>query len=74
MAKKMIKYSEALDELNEILSGLESEGIDVDEVSAKLKRAVELITFCREKINKAEIEVRTIVKDFEKEAEGNAAK
>ena len=67
MAKKPLKYNEAVDELNNILDDLQSERIDVDEVSVKVKRAVELIKLCREKISKTESEVRKIVKDFEKE-------
>jgi len=66
MSKKVIKYSEAVTELNIILDGLESEQVDVDEVSAKVKRAIELIKFCREKIENTELEVRKIVKEFEK--------
>jgi len=68
MSKKIFKYSEAVSELNTILLDLESERIDVDEVSAKVKKAVELIKFCRDKINKTELEVRKIVKEFEKES------
>jgi exodeoxyribonuclease VII small subunit len=67
MSKKSIQYSEAIEELNSILEGLESERIDVDEVSLKVKRAVELIRFCREKIAKTEMEVKKIVKEFEKD-------
>jgi len=66
MSKKAIKYSEAISELNAILDGLESEQVDVDEVSIKVKRAIELIKFCREKIEHTELEVRKIVKEFEK--------
>jgi exodeoxyribonuclease VII small subunit len=66
MSKKTIKYSEAISELSDILAGLESERIDVDEVSAKVKRAVELIKLCREKIEETELEVRKIVKEFDK--------
>ena len=65
MTKKVINYKEAVEELEKILSDLESERIDVDEVSLKLKRAVELITTCQEKIAKTELEVKKIVKDFE---------
>ncbi len=68
MSKKAIKYKEAVSELEKILAGLESEEIDVDEVSEKVKRAVELIKFCREKITKTELEVKKIVKEFEKES------
>ena len=66
MAKKIVKYSEAIEELQIILEDLESEKIDVDEVSDKVKKAVELIKLCREKIEKTELEVKNIVKDFDK--------
>lgn len=65
MNKKSVKYREAVDELNKILEDLESEKIDVDEVSEKVKRAVELIKLCRAKIEGTELEVRKIVKEFE---------
>ena len=69
MSKKAIRYNEAISELNSILEGLESERIDVDEVSLKVKRAIELIRLCREKIAKTELEVKKIVKEFEAEKE-----
>ncbi len=67
MSKKIIKYKEAVQELNSILEELESENIDVDEVSQKVKKAVDLIKVCRDKIDKTEMEVRKIVKKFEQE-------
>lgn len=67
MTKKAFKYSEAVEELNVILEDLESERVDVDDVSIKVKRAIELIGICREKIENTELEVRKIVKDFEKD-------
>ena len=67
MSKKEIRYKEAISELESILGGLESEAIDVDEVSLKVKRAVQLIKLCRERIGKTELEVRKIVKEFEKD-------
>ena len=65
MGKKSIKYNEAIEELNGILTGLESESVDVDEVVQKVKKAIELIKFCRAKITNTELEVRSIVKEFE---------
>jgi len=65
--KKEIKYSEAIKELNQILEDLETERIDVDEVSLKVKRAIELIKLCRDKIKKTEWEVKNVIKEFEKE-------
>jgi len=74
MTKRPLKYGEAIDELNVILADLESERIDVDEVSAKVKKAVELIKLCRDRISKTELEVHAIVKEFEKEAAGDPSK
>ncbi len=69
MAKKNVTYSEALKELNEILAGLESEAIDVDELAVQVKRAVELIKLCRDRIDETELEIKKIVDDFEKPGE-----
>lgn len=66
MTKKNVKYSEAIDELNSIIGDLDSERIGVDEVSLKVKRAMDLIKLCREKIEKTEFEVRKVVEEFEK--------
>ena len=66
MAKKNIKYSEAIEELNKILEDLEMERVDVDEVGLKVKKAVELINLCRKKIENTEMEVRKTVKEFDK--------
>jgi len=68
MGKKTVKYSEAVEELNEILSELESERVDVDDVAVKVKKAIELIKLCREKITNTELEVEKIVKEFEKDS------
>lgn len=69
MGKKELKYSEAVEELNQILADLEAERIDVDQVSVKVKKAVELIKLCRQKIENTEMEVKKIVKGFEAEKE-----
>ncbi|MCK4810217.1 MAG: exodeoxyribonuclease VII small subunit [Candidatus Omnitrophica bacterium] len=75
MKKKEIKYSEAVEELNGILEDLQSEKVDVDELSSGVKRAIELIRFCKEKIQKTELEVTKVIKEFEQELpEGEAEK
>lgn len=65
MAKQNdIKYSEALNELEGIVDELQSETVDVDELSYKVKRAVELIQLCKTKINTTEMDVKQILDDF----------
>ncbi len=68
MGKKMIKYSEAVEELESILSELESERVDVDDMAVKVKKAIELIKLCRGRIEETELEVIKIVKEFEKDS------
>ncbi len=66
-----IKYAKAVERLDEIMGQIESEDIDVDELSVKVKEAVELIKVCKARINKAEMEVKKVVEDFAKEAKDN---
>ena len=71
MAKKNIEYNRAMEELNKILSDLESENIDVDELSNRVKRAIELIRLCKNKIRKTEMEVKNMMGEFEEELSGD---
>ncbi|MEI8012405.1 MAG: exodeoxyribonuclease VII small subunit [Candidatus Omnitrophota bacterium] len=60
-----IKYSKAVAKLEEIIQKIESEEIDIDELSEKVKEAAGLVKLCRDKISKAEFEVREIVDKFD---------
>jgi len=64
-----VKYGKAVKRLDEIIQKIESETIDVDELSAKVKEAVDLIELCRDKIEKADLEVKRVVERFEADAE-----
>jgi len=64
-----LKYSKAIERLDEIISQIESEDIDVDELSLRVKEAVSLVKVCKAKIDKAEMEVKQVVDDFSKESE-----
>lgn len=59
-------YAEAYEELQTLLSDLENGDIDVDELSVKVKRAAELIAFCRKRLQDTEVEVKKVVESFEK--------
>lgn len=54
-------FSEAVAEVEDILRRLESEEIDIDELTAEVRRSVELIAVCRAKLDRAEVEVRDFV-------------
>ena len=64
MSSDQIKYREAVERLDEIISQIENEDVDVDELSIQVKEAVELIRLCKAKIDKAEIEVKKVVEEL----------
>jgi exodeoxyribonuclease VII small subunit len=61
------KYARSIKRLEEIIERIENEEIDVDELAASVKEAVGLIASCKERIEKAEMEVKKVVDDFEAE-------
>lgn len=65
-----IKYSKAIQKLDEIIAKIEGDDIDVDELADKVKEAVHLIKTCKARIEKAEMEVKQVVDGFEKETAG----
>ena len=60
-----INYSEAFEELQVIVSEIEQGEISVDELSAKVKRATQLIKICKEKLTTTEEDVNKILKELE---------
>jgi exodeoxyribonuclease VII small subunit len=66
MAKKVIKYGDAIEELEQILERIQGGQVDVDDLTKEVKRAVELIQLCKNKIEKTEMEVKRVVESFEK--------
>jgi len=56
-----IGYAEALAELEDILSELEDEGMDIDVLSDRVERAAVLISICRGRIQVAQDRVGAIV-------------
>lgn len=70
MIDSEINYTAAITELEEIVAELEDATISVDELSMKVKRAAELLQFCRNKLTSTEQEVSNVLKGFDKE-QGN---
>jgi exodeoxyribonuclease VII small subunit len=58
---KKLSFGEAVSEVEQILAGLEQDEIDIDRLSEEVRRAVELIQVCREKLEKTDTEVRDLV-------------
>ncbi len=61
MAEKSITYTEAFDELQEIVKKMENADISVDELTKNIERASFLIQVCRDKLTKTEAEVNKII-------------
>ena len=58
MGKKVnISYTEAMAEIETILTSLQSSSCDVESLAKKVVRASELIDLCRTKLRKAESDV-----------------
>ncbi len=55
-----LTYEKALEELQQIVSALESGAITIDELADKTARAATLIQFCREKLRQTETQVNNL--------------
>lgn len=54
---KKLSYETAMDELRQIVNELQEEAVSVDDLSAKVRRAAELLKFCQEKLRSTEEEL-----------------
>lgn len=54
MAKKEKTYKEALAEVEEILEKLQSSDLDIDRMEKDVKKASELIAYCRNRLRATE--------------------
>jgi exodeoxyribonuclease VII small subunit len=64
-------YTEAFEELQEIVLEIEQVEISVDELSEKVKRAAVLIKICKAKLTSTEEGVAGILKELEKSTDEN---
>ena len=65
MEENKLTYKEAMAEIEDIVTKLENNQLDVDELSGKVKRVSELIAFCKAKLHETEEEVEKILKTIE---------
>ncbi len=63
MAEK-IKYSTAIEELENIVNEIEDDQISLDELTNKLKRASFLLKECKKALFETEQEVKTIIDEM----------
>lgn len=62
-----MNYEEAFNELQLIVKEIEDGNISVDLLSARVKRAAELIQLCRGKLENTEKEVNELLKGIDKQ-------
>lgn len=61
MSNDQLGYADALAELDLILRELEGTDVDVDRLATRVARAAELITFCRDRISNARLQIDDVV-------------
>ena len=55
------KYEVAFAQLQDIVHKMENDELDIDQMSNQLKRAQELIKFCKDKLTKTDEEIKKIL-------------
>jgi len=54
---KIKNYTEAINELQSILDDLKGDGVAIDQLASKVKRANELLDYCKDVLRKTEKEI-----------------
>lgn len=65
MAKKEKSYTEAVQELQEILDKLEAGDMEVDVLTEEIKRASTLLKLCKDKLYKTDTEIKKILDNLD---------
>ena len=66
--KSELSYGDAAERLETILGKVEEGEVDIDELSGLVQEAASLVTLCRGKIRAAEVQVKTITEQLERDA------
>ena len=61
--KKKETYSQAMERLEKIVSQIDNNELEIDELSVKINEANEIIAFCSDKLTKADREVQKLLSD-----------
>jgi len=62
-----LSYEHAYAELQAIIASIENDAVSIDDLAQKVKRAGELVNFCRSKLRTAESEINTLIKQMNDE-------
>lgn len=66
MPKLKKTYSEALDELDQLLQKLEKNEVPLEELTNIVKQATELIQFCQKQLLETDTEIQKLFESFSK--------
>ncbi len=64
-----VTYAQALAELETILRALETDAVDVDDLTARVERSAELIRLCRHKLRNAEASLDRVFDSLDEDEE-----
>lgn len=67
MVVKKQTYDEAMKKLEQIVAQVEDNELDIDSLGVKLKEAQELIKYCKERLYKADEEIKKILEQTDRE-------
>ncbi|SFV28896.1 exodeoxyribonuclease VII small subunit [Thermoflavifilum thermophilum] len=68
-----ITYTQAFEELQQIVGLIERGEITIDELSAKVKRAAFLIRICRQKLAETEQDIEEVLKSIDEDKKLSSA-
>jgi exodeoxyribonuclease VII small subunit len=68
MGKINISYAKAIKQIEEILEKIENEELDVDELTANVKKAADLLKICKSKLHDTEEEIQKILDEINTES------
>ena len=67
--QKNMTYREAIEELETILRALETDAVDVDDLTTRVERSAELIRLCRHKLRHAEASLDRVFDSLDEDEE-----
>ena len=67
MKKENLKYSEAIEKLEQIVAQIERNDLDIDSLAEKLKEAKSLVEFCKKRLFEVDEEVKKLLQTDDEE-------
>jgi len=65
MSEDKVNYQQALNRIEQIVSEIENENPDVDQLSSKVKEALELLQFCKDHLKNTEQDLNETLQGLE---------